>query len=112
MTSSPVEPMTNEPPGTRIIRDPSSRKVSTSGRSPAAPVSAMAPPAAPARCSRRGGVNATTVVVTAAFYSAYYITALHPRFLFVALPALFVLATVGVASLSRRSARESAPRQP
>jgi len=55
---------------------------------------------------------AGTVVVTAAFYSAYYITALHPRFLFVALPALFVLATVGVASLSRRSARGSAPRQP
>jgi hypothetical protein len=44
---------------------------------------------------------AGTVVVTAAFYSAYYITALHPRFLYVALPALFVLASVGVATLSR-----------
>ena len=55
---------------------------------------------------------AGTVVVTAAFYSAYYITALHPRFLFVALPALFALAAVGVASLSRRSALGSAPRQP
>src|SRR5262249_35255081 len=32
-----------------------------------------------------------TVAVTAAFYSVYYITALHPRFLFVALPELFVL---------------------
>jgi hypothetical protein len=53
-----------------------------------------------------------TVVVTAVFYSAYYITALHPRFLFVALPALFVLAAVGVATLSRRSALGSEPRQP
>jgi hypothetical protein len=53
-----------------------------------------------------------TVVVTAVFYSAYYITALHPRFLFVALPALFVLATVGVAALSRRSGLGSEPRQP
>jgi hypothetical protein len=53
-----------------------------------------------------------TVVVTAGFYSAYYITALHPRFLFVALPALFVLATVGIAALSRRSALGSEPRQP
>jgi hypothetical protein len=53
-----------------------------------------------------------TVVVTAVFYSAYYITALHPRFLFVALPALFVLAAVGVATLSRRSALGSGPRQP
>jgi hypothetical protein len=41
-----------------------------------------------------------TVVVTAAFYSAYYITALHPRFLFVALPPLFVLIALGVSSLS------------
>jgi hypothetical protein len=55
---------------------------------------------------------AGTVVVTAAFYSAYYITALHPRFLFVALPALFVLATVGVAALSRRSALGPEPREP
>jgi Glycosyltransferase family 87 len=37
------------------------------------------------------------IVVTAVFYSAYYITALHPRFLFVALPPLFVLITAGVA---------------
>jgi hypothetical protein len=55
---------------------------------------------------------AGTVAVTSAFYSAYYITALHPRFLFVALPALFVLATVGVATLSRRSALGPGPREP
>jgi len=42
-----------------------------------------------------------TVVVTAALYSAYYITALHPRFLLVALPPLFVLAAAGVAELTR-----------
>ncbi len=41
-----------------------------------------------------------TVVVTAALYSAYYITALHPRFLFVTLPPLFVLAAAGVAQLT------------
>jgi hypothetical protein len=55
---------------------------------------------------------AGTVAATATFYSAYYITALHPRFLFVALPCLFALATIGVASLSRRSAREPAPKAP
>ena len=38
---------------------------------------------------------AAVVAVTAAFYSPYYFTALHPRFLFVALPALFVLAAAG-----------------
>jgi hypothetical protein len=43
-----------------------------------------------------GGV----VLVTAAFYSAYYVTALHPRFLFVALPPLFVLTAAGVGVLS------------
>lgn len=42
---------------------------------------------------------AGVVIVTAVFYSAYYITALHPRFLFVALPPLFVLAAVGVERL-------------
>lgn len=65
---------------------------------------------------RRGPVEllalAGTVVVTAAFYSAYYITALHPRFLFVALPALFVLASVGVATLNQRRARAQAPTAP
>src|SRR5262249_53932456 len=47
------------------------------------------------------GAPAATVVVTAALYSVYYITALHPRFLFVALPPLFVLAAAGVAELTR-----------
>jgi hypothetical protein len=45
-------------------------------------------------------ILASVVIVTAAFYSAYYITALHPRFLFVALPALFVLAAAGTARLA------------
>src|SRR4051794_34754377 len=49
-----------------------------------------------------------TVVVTAAFYSLYYITALHPRFLYVALPALFVLAAVGVQLLLERFAPRAA----
>jgi hypothetical protein len=52
---------------------------------------------------------AGTVAVTAAFYSTYYITALHPRFLYVALPSLFVLAAVGVADLSRRAGLEPGP---
>ncbi len=43
-----------------------------------------------------------TVVVTALFYSLYYITALHPRFLYVALPALFVLAGIGAQPLVER----------
>ena len=42
------------------------------------------------------------VAVTAAFYSLYYITALHPRFLFVALPSLFVLAAAGVGLAAER----------
>lgn len=41
--------------------------------------------------------------VTAVFYSAYYITALHPRFLYVALPSLWVLAAAGVAEIARRA---------
>jgi len=57
------------------------------------------------------GVLAGTVAVTAAFYSAYYITALHPRFLFVALPSLFVLIAAGVALITT-SARARAPREP
>jgi hypothetical protein len=47
-----------------------------------------------------GLLLAGVVIVTAAFYSAYYITALHPRFLFVALPPLFVLEAAGVARLA------------
>lgn len=54
---------------------------------------------------------AGTIVVTAALYAAYYITALHPRFLLVALPSLFVLAAVGVASLTR-GGRAEAPTAP
>jgi hypothetical protein len=45
-----------------------------------------------------------TVVVTAIFYSLYYITALHPRFLYVALPALFILAAAGLQLLVQRFA--------
>lgn len=41
------------------------------------------------------------VAATAVFYSAYYITALHPRFLYVALPALWLLAAAGVAEVAR-----------
>jgi hypothetical protein len=52
---------------------------------------------------RRANVEAWllagVVTVTATFYSAYYITALHPRFLFVALPALFILIAAGIARL-------------
>jgi hypothetical protein len=54
---------------------------------------------------------AGTIVVTAALYSAYYITALHPRFLFVALPPLFVLAAAGIARLTS-AGRGTAPRAP
>lgn len=57
------------------------------------------------------GVLAGTVAVTAVFYSAYYITALHPRFLFVALPPLFVLIAAGVAKIMRDE-REQAPKAP
>ena len=42
------------------------------------------------------------VLSTALFYSLYYITALHPRFLYVALPALFILAGLGVQLLVGR----------
>jgi hypothetical protein len=42
------------------------------------------------------------IVVTAAVYTVYYVTALHPRFLFVALPCLFVLEAAGAAALAVR----------
>lgn len=42
------------------------------------------------------------LLVNAAFYSFYANTALHPRFLYVTLPELFVLWTAGVAVLVRR----------
>jgi hypothetical protein len=38
---------------------------------------------------------AATVAATAAFYTFYEHTHLHPRFLYVALPALFVLEAAG-----------------
>jgi hypothetical protein len=54
-------------------------------------------------------VVATPIVVNAAVYSFYYVTALHPRFLYVTLPFVFVLeATGGVAladAVRRRSRR-------
>jgi hypothetical protein len=42
------------------------------------------------------------LVVTAAVYTVYHVTALHPRFLFVALPCLFVLEAAGAAALAVR----------
>ena len=39
------------------------------------------------------------IAVTALVYTVYYITALHPRFLFVVLPALFVLEANGAVAL-------------
>ena len=42
------------------------------------------------------------MLATALFYSLYYITALHPRFLYVALPALFILTGVGLQLLVER----------
>ena len=42
----------------------------------------------------------------ALFYSLYYITALHPRFLYVALPALFILAGIGLQLLVERFGRD------
>jgi hypothetical protein len=42
---------------------------------------------------------AVVIAVTALTYTVYYVTALHPRFLFVALPALFVLEARGAVAL-------------
>ena len=42
------------------------------------------------------------VAVTAAFYSVYYVTALHPRFLYVALPMLLTLEAAGGVWLADR----------
>ena len=41
----------------------------------------------------------SVIAVTALTYTVYYVTALHPRFLFVALPALFVLEAQGAVAL-------------
>jgi hypothetical protein len=51
------------------------------------------------------------VLTTAAFYSVYYITPLHPRFLFVALPPLFVLAAAGITATVDVAARRASPRR-
>jgi hypothetical protein len=52
---------------------------------------------------------AGVAAVTAAFYSAYYITALHPRFLYVALPSIWILAAAGIAELALRAPLGGAP---
>ena len=51
------------------------------------------------------------------FYSFYWYTAIHPRFLWPSLPALFVLSAAGVSALARlrpiaRAAPRPAPRRP
>jgi len=58
-----------------------------------------------------GWLLVSVVVVTAAFYSAYYITALHPRFLFVALPPLFVLIAAGAERLIQLGIGRATPRR-
>jgi hypothetical protein len=50
--------------------------------------------------SRAAAVLAISIAVTAAFYSFYQLTPIHPRFLFVVLPMLFILWAVGVAALT------------
>lgn len=52
------------------------------------------------------------VVVTAAFYSFYYVTALHPRFLYVTLPLLLTLEAAGAVSLAGRLRRRASAREP
>jgi hypothetical protein len=52
---------------------------------------------------------AGVAAVTAAFYSAYYITALHPRFLYVALPSVWILAAAGITELALRAPLGGAP---
>jgi hypothetical protein len=60
------------------------------------------------RCRLRLAILVTPIVVKAAIYSLYDVTELHPRFLYGALPSLFVLeaagavlATTWVAALAR-----------
>jgi len=45
------------------------------------------------------GMLGVVIAVTALTYTVYYVTALHPRFLYVALPALFVLEAQGAVAL-------------
>ena len=54
-------------------------------------------------------VVATPIVVNAVVYSFYYVTALHPRFLYVTLPFVFVLEAAGATGRRRRGA-EATPR--
>jgi hypothetical protein len=51
------------------------------------------------------------VLTTAAFYSVYYVTPIHPRFLYVALPPLFVLAAAGLIATAEAVARRASPRR-
>ena len=51
------------------------------------------------------------VVLTVALYSVYYVTALHPRFLFVVLPLVLVLDAAALVWLAERI-RASRPRPP
>jgi hypothetical protein len=51
-------------------------------------------------------------LANAAFYSPYYFTAQHPRFLFASLPSLFVLTAAGVGALARRSPNATRLRAP
>ena len=59
------------------------------------------------------GVLLAVIGATALTYTVYDVTALHPRFLFVALPSLFVLEAAGahavVAWLRRRVPRPARP---
>ena len=54
-------------------------------------------------------VVGTPIVVNAVVYSFYYVTALHPRFLYVTLPFVFVLEAAG-ALVGRRCACAAAAR--
>jgi hypothetical protein len=62
-------------------------------------------------------VLAAWMLGPAIFYSFYWYTAIHPRFLWPSLPALFVLSAAGVSALARlrpiaRAAPRPAPRRP
>jgi hypothetical protein len=52
------------------------------------------------------------VAANVAVYSVYYVTELHPRFLYGALPFVFVLEAAGVAALARSLARSGRSPQP
>ncbi|MFZ1881129.1 MAG: hypothetical protein WAU41_13365 [Gaiellaceae bacterium] len=52
--------------------------------------------------SRGAAVLAISIGVTAAFYSFYQLTPIHPRFLFVVLPMLFILWAAGAAAVTAR----------